>query len=520
MAVKDIPETHIKLTPFDHCVPRAYYYGCVYLPLKTGVSYGRAFDLFHEGLRQLFVQIPWLNGDVHLQQPTTAGWRPGQLEIRYRPLTPTDPLPPQLRYNELDTDLDFASLRELGFAPDAFRDDDIMPPTGFFADPKVASGPVFAAQANFVEGGCLLVSALHHSASDTVGYYHIVRMWAAQCAALQEGGGPPEAFAAGSDSHALLHEIWTRETPGLAAEDVNPETWRLVGLDPKDMRVLKQGEAPPNEDGGSVWATETGATGPPKLPGGRKLKTAVFYLPTARLAALCKAVADELGDSSSVGTNDAVCALIWRCFIRARVATRRARGFSSPEDDSESAITKLNLIYDGRATYSSALPPTYLGNITFNIFSEMPLSQLVGPESSLGPITLLLRKNAGHGDQENLLNLYNLLDHMPSYDELIKKKRRRMPMIDGNNMQVSSLMHIPLDAVCFGDGAVLGNKGCPEASRLLMDASNSFTRTCLVLPRNKNAGVEVLVGLYDEELDSLMADEDFTRYALCLCRPE
>lgn len=520
MVMMSSSEIHIKLSPFDHCVPRAYYYGCVYLPLKSGVTPTQAFDLFHEGLRRLFIQIPWLNGDVHLQEPSTSGWRPGQLEIRYTPPSPADPLPLQLKYNDLDTDLDFSSLRELGFSPDAFRDDDVMPPTGFFADPKVASGPVFAAQANFLDGGCLLVSAIHHSASDTVGYYHIVRMWAAQCAALQKGGGPPEAFAPGSDSHALLHEIWTREAPELSAEAIDPETWRLVGLDPKDMRVRQKDEALPGAEQGSVWAPETGAAGPPRLPGGRKLKTAVFYLATARLAALCKAVAQELGDAGSVGTNDAVCALIWRCFIRARVATRRARGFSSPEDDAESSMTKLNLIYDGRATYSSALPPTYLGNITFNIFSEIPLSVLIAPGSSLGAVTLLLRQNAGHGDQVSLLNLYNLLDHLPSYDELIRQKRRRMPLIDGNNMQVSSLMHIPLDAVCFGDGAVLGNKGCPEASRLLMDASNSFTRTCLVLPRNRNAGVEVLVGLYDEELDSLMADDEFTRYALCLCRPE
>ncbi|KUI52979.1 Fumigaclavine B O-acetyltransferase [Cytospora mali] len=514
------PENHITLTPFDHCVPRAYYYGCVYMPLKAGVTPTQAFDLLHEGLHRLFIQIPWLNGQVYLQDPSTPSWRPGQLEIRYTPPAPAGPRPPQLKYKELDTDLDFASLRELGFPPDAFRDDDIMPPTGFFADPKVEPGPTFAAQANFVEGGCLVVSAIHHSASDTVAYYHVVRMWAAQCAAIQTDSPPPEAFAVGSDSHALLHEIWTREAPELSTDAIDPETWRLVGLDPKDMRVRQKGQILPNPENGSVWAPETGPSGPPPLPDGRRLKTAVFYLPTARLAALCDTINQELGVTSGVGTNDAVCALIWRCFLRARVATRRARGFSSPEDDSEFARTKLNLIYDGRATYSSALPPTYLGNITFNIFSEIPLSKLIAPESSLGAVTVLLRQNAGHGDQVNLLNLYNLLDHHPSYDELIRLKRRRMPTIDSNNMQVSSLMHIPLDAVCFGDGPVFGNKGCPEASRLLMDASNSFTRTCLVLPRNKNAGVEVLVGLYSEELDALMADEEFTRYALCLCRPD
>ncbi|KAI0123631.1 hypothetical protein BJ170DRAFT_697443 [Xylariales sp. AK1849] len=127
----------------------------------------------------------------------------------------------------------------------------------------------------------------------------------------------------------------------------------------------------------------------------------------------------------------------------------------------------------------------------------------------------MLRQNAGRGVQVNLFNLYNILDQFPSYDELILLKRRRMCLIDGNNMQVSSLMHIALHAIGFGDGPVFGDKGSPDAWRLLMDASNSFTRTYLVLPRNRNTGVEVQVGLYDEELDSLMADEEFTRYTLC-----
>lgn len=530
----DTSEVHVTLNPFDHCVPRAYYYATAYLPLKPGVTPDQAFDVLHEGLRRLFLEIPWLNGDVHLREPSAPGWREGQLEIRYKPPTATSPRPPQLHKKHLDTDLDFESLRELGFTPDAFHDKDLMPPTtGFFADPKVAPGPVFAAQANFLDGGCLLVSAAHHAVSDSVGYYHIMCQWAAQCAGL-ELGPQPEPLAAGSERHALLGEIWAREAPEQAVEAIDPETWRLVGLDPQDMQTRQQ-QQNSADTAGSVWDRETSAASQPldapnppgTGPGGGdfnlKLKTAIFYLPTQRLAALTETIAAELGiAAASVGANYAVCALIWRCFMRARVRTRRARGFINPgspsfEDDDDGAA-RLNLIYDGRATFSPALPPMYLGNLTFNVFSELPLRALIAPEaSSLGRIHALLRANAGLGDQVNLLNLYGLLDHLPSYDELIRLKRRRMPDIDSNNMQVSSLMQISLEALCFGDGPVFGNKGCPEASRILMDACNSFTRTCLVLPRNRNGGAEVLVGLYPEELDSLMADKEFSRYALWLC---
>ncbi|KFA61117.1 hypothetical protein S40285_08571 [Stachybotrys chlorohalonatus IBT 40285] len=507
-----ITEVQVTLAPFDHCVPRAYYNGAIYVPLKSGVTPTQAFDLLHEGLRRTFVALPWLNGHVRFQSPEAPGWRPGQLELRYRAVEADGPRPAQLKFKELETDLDFDSLRELGFPLDAFRDADIAP-AGFFADPK-SHPDVFVGQANFLPGGCIVVSAIHHAASDETAFFHVLRLWADHCTVLQAGGPPPVDFPTGSDSREILRDIWARESLVTDVDEIDPETWRLVGLLPTDVEA-KHAFPPP-----------TSAPPPKPKESGRVLKAGVFYLSPARLAELRAAIANELGVSSGISANDAVCALIWRCFLRVRVAVRRARKAQTNEEgneyDHEEAKSGLNMVCDGRANYSSTLPQTYLGNITFNVQSSLQLQKLIAPEpgGTLGVVAATLRRNAGRIDSENLQNLYNLLDHLPSYDELIRLKRMRTSSIDGNNMSISSLINVQIDSVCFGDGPVFGNKGYIESSRLLMEANNSFTRTCIVLPRNKSGGVEFLASLYDDELDLLMADKEFGQQVLCMCWPE
>ncbi|KAI0481330.1 hypothetical protein GGR56DRAFT_689023 [Xylariaceae sp. FL0804] len=503
-------EIRVPLSPYDHCVPRAYYNGAIYLPLKTGVTPQQAFDLLHEGLRRTFIQLPWLDGKAHFQEPGTPGYRSGQLELRYAPVAADFPKPPQLKFKEVDSDLTYEDLRELGFPLDAFRDADIAP-SGFFADPK--TGPdVFVGQANFIPGGCILVSAIHHVASDQTAFFLVLQLWADHCAFLQTGCAAPQELPAGSDDRDILRKIWSRETPLSSVEEVDPETWRLVGLLPSDFQKREAPSSAP----------------PPPAPAfkpagpGRKLKAGVFYVSPARLAALREAIAQEMGAASGISANDAICALLWRNLLRVRVAVRQGQTSASPGVEAEDprAESSLNMVSDGRTNYSSELPQTYLGNITFNLKSFLPLAELISADTTLGTVAAIVRRNARRIDSANLLNLYNLLDHLPDYDELGRLKRMRVSSIDGNDLSISSLVNVKMDSVYFGDGPVFGNKGYAEAMRLLMEANNAFTRICIVFPRNKNGGVEMMVNLYDEEMKLLMADGEFAQYALCLCWPE
>lgn len=224
-------------------------------------------------------------------------------------------------------------------------------------------------------------------------------------------------------------------------------------------------------------------------------------------------MAEEPGAPESVSANDALCALIWRCLIQARCLARppqpadRVEAQGGGERAEESC---LNMVYDGRSSYSSTLPETYLGNLTFNVISGLPQGALVGSDdATVGSVAALLRRNAGRIDSANLRSLFGLLDGLPDYDELTRLKRRRTSTVGDHDLSISSLVHVRMDGVCFGRGAVFGNGGHVEAARRLMGTINSWTRTCLVAPRLRNGGVEFAANMYDEEFEVLMADIEF-----------
>ncbi|KAK8115346.1 hypothetical protein PG999_007415 [Apiospora kogelbergensis] len=497
-------EKYESLSPFDHCVPRAYYNLALYIPLKTRATPEEAFELLHDGLRRVFDRLPWLNGKVQYQSPETPGWRPGQLELRY---TPVQGRLAQLKFNSLKTDLDYVSLQDLGFPVDCFDDSEIAP-HGFFADLN-APRDVFVGQANFLPGGCILVSAIHHNASDEGAYFDILRLWADECAALHTKGAPTIQTPADHQNRGVLKQIWSQENTVSSIEVIDLETWGLVGLEAADFRQeasVLPGPAPQ----------------PPK-PADRPLKAGVFYISPDNLTALRDHVNGEMGASGAASVNDALCALIWRCLIQARSMASPRKPSETPEEGRNVGRveeSRLNMVYDGRSHYSSALPDIYLGNLTFNVLSSLPLERLAGADSTVGSVAALLRHNAGRADSAKLLNLFCLLDNLSDYDELIRLKRKRTSSVEGNNLSISSMVNVQMDSVCFGKGPVFGNNGHVEAARLLMGTINSWTRTCLISPRTKNGAVEFVAKMYDEEFELLMADTQFAQYVSCLSWPE
>ncbi|KAF7528203.1 hypothetical protein G7054_g10235 [Neopestalotiopsis clavispora] len=398
-------------------------------------------------------------------------------------------------FKEVESDLDFATIQDLGFPADSFSDEDSVS-TGFFADPSVPRD-VFVGQTNFIPGGCILVSAVHHAASDQGAFFQMTKLWGSHYAAIQSPMARPLVIPQESDRWSVLHEIWTKENTALSTKEIPLDTWGLVGLVSTDFQ--------PRDIPRPLTPSPKSAE--------RPLKTCVFYIPPDNLASLRQLAIQEAAVLDSISANNAVCALIWRSAMQVRVAARR---LACPVGEDAMAESSLNMVYDGRSNYSTALPQPYLGNLTFNVMSKLPLDTLTGPSGSVGQVAAVINSNAGRVSSADLLNLYNLLSHTSSYDELIRMKRLRTSTIDGNDMSISSLMNIPVDSLCFGDGKKFGNKGFVEAARLLMGTVNKWTWTCVVLPKLKNGGVEFLVNLRDEEFTLLIENQHFIQFALHL----
>lgn len=247
------------------------------------------------------------------------------------------------------------------------------------------------------------------------------------------------------------------------------------------------------------------------------LKAGVFYISRSNLTQLQKDIAKEPGVLSGVSGNDAICGLVWRCLARAILTARKAtskKGELDADPDDESILTML---CDGRPNFSLDLPPTYLGNMAFHILSRLPLSSLTSSDQTVATTTTI-RKDAKSLNSHDLLDLYTVLKNLCNFDYFEKWKREGMPFIEGNHLFISSLIMLPMESVCFGDHGIFGNGGLPIALRPLMEGFNKFLQVCFVLPRNKNGSVEFVANLLEEEMEVLMEDEEFGKYAVCLCR--
>ncbi|KAL2807726.1 hypothetical protein BJX63DRAFT_61493 [Aspergillus granulosus] len=488
---------HIPLSPLDHAPPGNYSCSLNYIPLKPGVTPKQAFDVLHEGLHRTFVQIPWLSGRVWPQAPGTPGYRPGQREIRYEPVDISGPRPYQLKFNVLADAPSYEDLKEAAFPTDSFQDESVVWATFM---PDVNDGPeVLVAQANFIPGACVLSAGMYHSAADGVGGVVIFKLWADNCRALQAGLPPPIAPGPESSNRALLEEIWAREREHKPLDQIDPMNWTLLGL------------APPSTKPAPEEAVEPQAVQVPEIQGPcepRSLKSAIFYVPPAKFNKLQRECA-EAGEGIS-GT-DAICALIWQCALRARFTAAQKTGKYIGEISNPDALAFLAMTADGRPHFSSNLPNDYMGNLTCINLPALPLRMLVAPETSLATVAQTIRNGANSITTENLLDAYALARSVPDYGHLSLQN----PPLDSATMLVSPLLTYPTNSVSFGD-IIFENGGTLEALRMPMYSFNRMTRLSLVLPRLASGGVEFLLNLFEEEMEILLKDESFRKYAMFL----
>lgn len=496
-------DTRIPLGPFDHSPPRNYTVSVTYIPLKSEGDWSAAFKVLQAGLHQTFVNLPWLSGKVWPQSPNTPGWRRGQLEIRHEPIEGDGPRPSQFRYNELKTDLDYEDLKESQFPTDQFEDGELFT---WPSMPDVTKGaPVLVSQANFLPGGCLLASAIFHAASDGVSLFTVSKLWADNCKAIQSQSAPVTLAHENSD-RTLPGRIWAAEAN--KGDVGGPAARHLLGLPKVDDSLVQNGtRAGPSPSG----------TGPPVSCQQRKMLSAIFYIPGPKFAQLLKDC--NPGDDASaarVSGNDAICALAWRCTLRARAGAARLASVPEADPSGPKLAARLDMILDGRLSFSPAVPASYLGNLTATVQPELALPALISAETPLFSVARCIREACRVVSQAALHDAYALLESWPDFDALQALKSQRRSGLHGHSLLVTSLLTMPLyDQVAFG-GGVFSNGGKPDAARPLMGSFKRTARICFVMPRKSHGAVEFVVNLFEDEMELLLEDREFTKYAMFL----
>ncbi|KAI8630634.1 hypothetical protein F5Y19DRAFT_52235 [Xylariaceae sp. FL1651] len=489
---------HITLTPLDHIPPGNYTCSLTYLPLKPSVHFSQAFEVLRKGLQATFVSLPWLSGRVWPQSPDAPGWRKGQREIRYNTKDIGERLQQQFKYRELKSEQSYSEIKELAFPLDSF-DDELLISVPFM--PDINTGPdVFVAQANFIPGACLLTICGHHSATDGGAMSAITNLWADNCRALQSHRSEQAAMPLGSENsdRTVLERIWAKEWKG--THPVDPERSRVLGLDPPGLD---------SEDHKlELQCRESND--------GQISKGTIFYISPANFIALQKDcrqdVSLEKGHSDSdseISGIDAICALMWRFLLKVRVKAAQNLDHSIGENGNSDAVVRLDLYVNGRNDFSPSLPNPYLGNLTVVNQCFMPLSALTSSHVSLGTVARTIRGCAKSINPSSLLDAYTLARGLPDFEKLVLRNSG----IDGSSMALSPLLMMP--PLNFGSG-VFDNGGKPDATRMLTRAMYGISRTGFILPKLANGGVEFVVNVFQEELELLLEDEEFGKYAMFL----
>ncbi len=161
----------------------------------------------------------------------------GHTKDEYRITTPPRPLqtsenPRQLVYKDRSPVLpSFKRIRDVNFAPSLFRDKLVLNCYPFPTMPA----DVLVAQANFVEGGCILATNFIPTCLDGVGVMVAIKVWAECCRYHQEDQSATcDWFDPDSFNHSLPEIFYEHEGAAKLAPEVGRGVWGYLPLFPPD----------------------------------------------------------------------------------------------------------------------------------------------------------------------------------------------------------------------------------------------------------------------------------------------
>lgn len=328
--------------------------------------------------------------------------------------------------------------------------------------PEVAQPPVFAAQANFIEGGLLLTAAIHHSAGDAVALQAILDAWAQNTTAMA-----------------------SNDTSGFTSYDSqsNDRSVLMRGVPPTDLADFPEYILHPTP---KPQAADTGA--PPQAHQMPLMVTHLFRFSPASLTELKSRAA-------AYSTNDALCAFLWRNITLARKGPGSA-------DTTTAFAYSVNI----RHRTSPPLPPRYLGNASMlGMTSRLPASSLTaddGASRAAAAIRSSLGRFKSPSRVSETIGLFSSRDDPTDF-----------------KLAYNAFLGPDLIATSWADIDIYGSNwggvlGTPDCFRIPGDGSDG---TIMILPRLEDGGLEVFVGLECGTMDRMLANEDFGRVAeLCL----
>ncbi|KAK8136733.1 Acyl transferase [Apiospora sp. TS-2023a] len=361
----DPEEERFRLSLFDPIILVVYCQFALYFRLDDAHR-DQAAQVLQQGLERTLSQVRHLCGTIEKDEGGGFSFvKKRDTTVRYVVKWLDGPEYPSIDDLESNT----FSYKSLGADPGAFALDG-MPYGEGLAVSNPNNSPITSGfQLNFVRGGAMFSSHLHHWAADLVGWRNFTRQLSDNCRAIWDAranGGLPQ---------------WPSWDP--ACIDVSRFTKQL----PADQLVDGPPVAPRHKD----------------LPPQDQFEAVLFHLPKSKAAALKKLAQPKEGEGW-VSTYDAMCAFVWRHLTRVRAPYYGA--------DPSATAPWFGESVDMRGRFHNPDPPQrMIRNMLTGGFSEMApahvqlptvgeLGSLPGHETPLSHVAMYVRRLTDSVTQE------------------------------------------------------------------------------------------------------------------------
>lgn len=391
------------------------------------------------------------------------------------------------------------SLRpDLGF-PSKNLDPKIFA-TGIEAVPRPDSDggwDTFQVQITFIAGGYVIMVNKHHYLIDATATGFLMNSWFQRARLYAQGNAKAQLDIEREGKAKKVHDntslLMMKEVP---RQDTSLEWTVKPGASPHIFGL----QLPPAS---VMFVAKALAFVKPKID------NAIFHFTPSALQALHRTLQAE--SALRISTHDAVCALVWRCMARARLAAAR--------DKDKPAACKLSLAVNGRGKLEPALAEAYFGNAAF--FSTAQLDAGVfarTDQKSLAEMAAAVRENLHAKTTDAFLRAQlELVVAQPKATDVVNAWKCYM----GFDVLATSWER------SFGSMDDV-DLGCGRFQRMRLPGGGQFDGLICVLPafglRDKEAadtkgylgGLEVAVDLFHTHLAALKQDAELKRYATCL----
>lgn len=341
--------------------------------------------------------------------------------------------------------------------------------------PTSPKPPIMVVQANFINGGLLLTTSIHHSASDAIGFAKVLKVWAKHTKRGRPAGG-----------------ITSPTTPDWGAMDRSVLMKGHPEADVKDFPGFRV------RDGSEVTALQRIGASPACPPKEHSL----FYFSPSHLAELKLAASSQNPTEPWVSTNDALCAHLWRHISRARGLGSAGSGYHG------SLPVQCTFAVQGRRRLLPPLPENFLGNAATLGPATLDIDTLTSPSSPLYKVASRLRSEITRIDSAHIRGVVGMIDSVSDLGNL------EIAVFDypQRDLTMSSWSDLGLLQVDWGQGI-----GRPEYLRITEQLSTGAIGAAAIFPRLLDGGLEVLIGVEVDTMKRLKADEEFLKFAEWRC---